>query len=570
MTNYAQLSGQQKTPQTEKARVDQVKNSAKGYGFKVDKWVTLDRFLIMGVTGNTFYANQSDIVRNDTESMIACIKEDGRRYVNRIVDIASSGRAVKQDTLTFALALAQKHGTIPVRQYAYSKVSIVCSTFYHLTNMLNDRKGLGLGWSRGLRSAIDEWYGVKGLEYLIYQALKYPSRNNWTQRNVVRMAHIHSSDPARQMVYDWLCARTIEDRPNRMNKAELGERLYRMYGYSQAYARDLLFAVPTVSQAITAIRGERLTREMIPTELLTDAKVWEGLVRDMPYMATVRNLNKLSAVGVIDPVSGNDVIEKRLTNKDFVQLSKIHPINLLIASRVYGNGIGNKGDLRWTPSPRIASALDTAFLSAMASWPKTNKRLLVAVDISGSMRQKLISDTIPFYPAEIAGAIAVTLAHTEPNTFIMGFTLDFEPMSINSKTSVADAIMIAQNLETRMGATDCAMPMMYALGYDANQRIERGRIVVGDYIKSNRKPLNVDAFVIITDNETWAGKIHPHEALEMYRKQVNPKAKLISIAVQPSRFHTSIVDPLDPNSLDIVGFDSNVPQLVQDFVTGGG
>ena len=43
------------------------------------------------------------------------------------------------------------------------------------------------------------------------------------------------------------------------------------------------------------------------------------------------------------------------------------------------------------------------------------------------------------------------------------------------------------------GGTDCALPMLYA----------------------TRKRLPVDAFVVMTDNETWAGNIHPVEALRL-------------------------------------------------------
>jgi len=33
--------------------------------------------------------------------------------------------------------------------------------------------------------------------------------------------------------------------------------------------------------------------------------------------------------------------------------------------------------------------------------------------------------------------------------------------------------------------------------------------------------LKVDAFVIYTDSETWAGQIHPSQALDMYHQQTD-------------------------------------------------
>lgn len=63
------------------------------------------------------------------------------------------------------------------------------------------------------------------------------------------------------------------------------------------------------------------------------------------------------------------------------------------------------------------------------------------------------------------------------------------------------------------GATDCALPMLYAL--------ERG--------------LKVDTFVVITDNETWAGVIHPHEALARYRAHMGIDATLVVLATSASK-----------------------------------
>lgn len=568
MTNYGDILGSNKTAQNKPINTNQIKNDAGGYVFKADMWVTLDRFLIMGIPGNTFYVSQKNLVVTHVHVLTDCIKEDGIRCVNRVIELSASGRVVKADAPIFMFALIQKYGDLSTRQYAYDRTYILCNTFYKLTKLISERKGLGLGWSRGLRRAIALWYENKGLPYLIYQALKYPNRNGMSQRQLIRLAHIpRSGDPARDLVYDWLASSKKETRHGHMNSEELAQELWRLYGLGQAYARDLLHATPTVEQAIKGINGEGFTHEMIPTHLLKEKKVWEALVESMPFTATVRNLNRLSSLKVIDPLSGNETIVNRLTNKSHVQLSNIHPISLLIARKVYQSGEGLKGKLNWVPSSWIVTALENAFYHAMNTWPSTGKRLLIGVDISSSMNSVNVSNDIPFKPSELAGALACVLAHIEPSSLIMGFTQKFEPLDINSNTSLADAMKEANNYHNMMGATDCAMPMMYALGFDANQHIQFNRIIVDDYIKSEREPLLVDAFIILTDNETWIGKIHPQQALDTYRKQVNQNAKLVVVAMQPSRNTITIADPEDPLSLDIVGFDASVPQLIQDFVT---
>jgi 60 kDa SS-A/Ro ribonucleoprotein len=81
-----------------------------------------------------------------------------------------------------------------------------------------------------------------------------------------------------------------------------------------------------------------------------------------------------------------------------------------------------------------------------------------------------------------------------------------------------------------------------------------------------QRKINLDVFVVYTDNETWAGKMQPVQALQKYRAEMNPSAKLIVVGMTATNF--SIADPRDAGMLDIVGFDTNIPLVVSNFVTG--
>ncbi len=94
------------------------------------------------------------------------------------------------------------------------------------------------------------------------------------------------------------------------------------------------------------------------------------------------------------------------------------------------------------------------------------------------------------------------------------------------------------------GGTDCALPMLYAL--------DRGRAV--------------DTFVIYTDSETWAGDIHPVEALRRYRRETGIAARLIVVGMVANGF--TIADPNDPGMLDVVGFDTSTPEVIGGFARG--
>jgi 60 kDa SS-A/Ro ribonucleoprotein len=77
------------------------------------------------------------------------------------------------------------------------------------------------------------------------------------------------------------------------------------------------------------------------------------------------------------------------------------------------------------------------------------------------------------------------------------------------------------------------------------------------------KEIKVDCFVVITDNETYAGRVHPTVALQQYRNKMNPKAKLVVCGLTSTGF--SIADPQDAGQLDCVGFDTSVPAVISDF-----
>jgi 60 kDa SS-A/Ro ribonucleoprotein len=116
------------------------------------------------------------------------------------------------------------------------------------------------------------------------------------------------------------------------------------------------------------------------------------------------------------------------------------------------------------------------------------------------------------------------------------------PLAISPRQRLDDAVRTVSNLP--FGGTDCALPMLYAL------HLER----------------EIDTFVIYTDSETWAGNVHPAQALTDYRRASGIDARLVVVGMVSNGF--SIADPNDPGMLDVVGFDTATPQLISDFARG--
>jgi 60 kDa SS-A/Ro ribonucleoprotein len=309
-------------------------------------------------------------------------------------------------------------------------------------------------------------------------------------------------------------------------------------------------------EAARVIRVYRLTREMVPTALLVHAVVWEALLERMPLTAMIRNLGLMSKVGLLVPASdAARTIAARLSDRGAIRRARIHPLAVLAALKTYAQGRGMKGQGRWDPVASIVDALDDAFYLAFGNVEPTGKRTLLALDVSGSMGSPVHG--MPYLSCrEASAAMALITAAVEPEHRIVAFTRGTHPsqwsrthgsqydtglssLAVSPRQRLDDVVQRITGLA--FGGTDVALPMVEAL--------------------ANRWA--VDTFVVYTDNETWAGKIHPAQALRAYRERMGIAAKLVVVAMASNGF--TVADPDDAGMLDVVGFDAATPQVISDF-----
>jgi 60 kDa SS-A/Ro ribonucleoprotein len=121
----------------------------------------------------------------------------------------------------------------------------------------------------------------------------------------------------------------------------------------------------------------------------------------------------------------------------------------------------------------------------------------------------------------------------------MNFRAGLTPLDLSPKNRLDVVCEFLRQIP--MGGTDCALPMMYATHHK----------------------LEVDTFIVYTDSETWAGKMHPVQALKEYRQRMGIGAKLVVVGMVSSEF--TIADPNDVGMLDCVGFDTAAPSIISDF-----
>ena len=301
-----------------------------------------------------------------------------------------------------------------------------------------------------------------------------------------------------------------------------------------------------VALACALIRSGRLVREHIPTVLFGSREIWATLLETMPLEALLRNLGKMTQNGVVGE-KGREIVA-RMTDQAAILKARIHPIKVLVASKVYKNGCGDLGSLSWVPNSFISNAFTQLFQLSYGTITPTGQSIMVAVDVSGSMSSAVLgSKVLTCRDASIA--MALLYLETEKNVSVVGFSAGLTDMSASSsKNQLRRGMTIDQGLAATNGmafsSTDCVLPILHAINHN----------------------LKFDAFIVLTDNETYAPNEHPQSALVRYRQMMGTETKLIVIGMTGNCF--TIVDPNDRKTLNLAGFDTSTPEIASMFLRG--
>lgn len=532
---------------------EMVENNAGGVVFTLDPLKQLQRFLILGTEGGSFYAEEAKMTQDNASVIMRMLKAGrGVEVVDALADVSTKGKAYKQAPTLYALALAFAYGDAATKARCKEVFNSVVRIGTHLFTFLEYVTSMR-GWGRNLRAAVLAWYQDQELQRLATQVTKYGQREGWSHRDVLRLVHPKPRNPDENALYGYV----VDSGKHRTWQDMAGDA----FEYLRAIEK-LHQTGTSIPEAVDLIKRFRLPREVVPTQMLNSVEIWAALLPGMPVTAMIRNLGKMTSVELLKPLAAIvDTVVQRITDPEILRKGRVHPIQLLAALKTYELGHGIKGSLTWSPVAAITDALDKAFYLSFENVVPTDKKIVVGIDVSGSMGGGEIGGVPGLTPCAGAAAMSMMIARTEKQYVINGFTSGndgpvrfyadsrnagtngFVDLGFTSRLSLKEAMDRA--IKNNYGATDCALPMVWA----------------------TERKIDADAFVILTDNETWAGNIQPTEALRNFRRVMQkPDACLAVIAMTSTGF--TIADPKDPRQMDFVGFSTDTPRVMADFIRG--
>lgn len=524
-----------------------VKTSEGGWAFPVDSWTQVMRFLILGSVTGSCYASERELTEDNIQALDLALQEDGFRLVDTITEISVLGRAPKDGPLIFSLAYASVHGDDRIRQHAYNAVPQVCRTpsklmsFRENVRVIREKAGRGKS-SYGLRRATAAFYNGLPIDKLAYHAVKYQSRKAggskaWTNEILIKTSRPKPVDAAHGEIYAWM-----------IGKAKgRGADIHPILGAFEELKTLKPGSAEDIKRACKLIVDNRLPFEAVPTVFQAKPEVWDALFQVMPVQATLTNLSRLTRLSVLDSSNKPNLekLEGRLSC-EALKGARIHPVNVLKALISYKNGIALYGNTTWTPARPVIDMLEQAFYNSFGAVKGTSVRRFEWIDVTRSMAsssQGFVAGIPGFLPRLVAAAQAMTSMRVEPFARMMGFNIDPVPFEVGKDEKLESVISRMNRMP--MGSTDCSVPMRYAL--------ENG--------------IETDAFVLYTDHETNFKNLEtPISALQRYRREMGIPAKLIVVGCVANKL--SIAND-DANCLDVVGFDTASPRMIDNFIRGG-
>lgn len=491
-----------------------------GEVFRVSDMQRLERFLNLGAIGGTFYASQQEFAQKTLDQVKAIIEREGRAAVDMIVDVGQNAPKHEHVLVAFAMALSVEDRN--VRAYALSRFSEVVRTGTHLFHVIAYTKGRR-GWGMGFRKAIGRWYLDRSPMSLANQLIKYQQRDGWSHRDVLRKAHPRSNDPSVNAMLGYAVSGSLVQDDSKAHEW-LGAAIECLHAES-------------VEQVLRLLREYALPREVVPTQFQSDPRVWEALLPGLGQTALMRNIRNMTSSGFL--VQGSDAerdVVARIDDADALRRGRIHPVQVFLAKAAASRDRqGNRVDVPQS----VQNALERAFYSSFDTLEGTDRRVMLAIDVSSSMSWSM-DNLSGISAAEWSAVMAMVTLRQSPFAEVYGFSHRFVDLGIDASDSLGE--VMRKTSDQNFGATDCSLPMRYA----------------------REQSKRFDAFCVYTDSETW-GFENVDDELRRYREKSGIHDAKLSVVASVAN-EITIGNPNDANILNICGMSIAAPKVMERFI----
>lgn len=250
-----------------------------------------------------------------------------------------------------------------------------------------------------------------------------------------------------------------------------------------------------------------------------NAKSWEHLIdnNSIGYMAMLRNLRNIAQAEVSD--AHIDKVVEYITNRTNVLNSKQLPFRFLSAYRElkkviqtdYTNKI--KFYVVVTTMQKFLKAIEVALEISIENVPMIPGRTMIAVDVSGSMNNK-ISQNSDVTAREIANLMAAICAKVCEKAIIIHFDTTAKLFTFNNNESVLSQI---EKMPSYGGGTDLTVAIDALYG----------------------QQIVVDRVIYLSDNEinqgfehgNWTNRVPLQTCWSAYKQKFNPEAWIHAIDI---------------------------------------
>jgi len=535
-------------------------NSEGARAYELGTREALALYAATGTFNATFYAKAEDHL-TELKGLLDKLGDDDIAFVARLAVYAREVAGMK-DVPAFLLAWLMGRdaaGTWFAR--AFPRVVTngkMLATFWQVVNSgAAGRHGVGTRPKR----VIQRWFDAKDDDFLFHTSIGVAKPG---LADVLRAVHPRPATASRRALYGYLSGR------NRPQYATHATRA----GFEPSRAEDLpqivrdveAFKLDPANAPLPAVDFRLLSSLPLATRHWTEIALrasWQTLRMNLSTFARhgvfkngakLGDLPSFAGLASIDPRDVIATLAAKLRDPVAVRQARALPYQLLAAYTYAGEDV----------PPQLLSALHDAMEVATDNVPAIAGRVVVCVDVSGSMQSPVTGDrgeaTTKMRCVDIAALFASCVLRKNPEARVLPFEQDVVNASRMPRLEPRDTVMTnaAKLAAIAGGGTNCAAPLALL----------------------NREGAQVDAVIYVSDNESWIdpeGRSNRYSAAYHGREMGPtstmqewktlqarcPNARMVCINVQPRT--TSQTAP-DPRILNVGGFSDEVFKVAARFL----